>query len=167
MRVPLNICCIELKVHTRWFLNINTKRTRRRNMHIYTLAQLTKAIDLFIGFQTPILNVKLFYAICNSKSWYVLLFRRVTFIPLPLGVGGPQKHSWLASGHGCGTMAWYASAKLELEQRVPETRSQKLTLVLGPHQECGSYQGVTGEALGKGSVSGAPCAKPGSVSIWE
>lgn len=58
----------------------------------------------------------------------------VTFIPLSLGeVGrGPQRHSGAASGHGRGTRAWYASAKLELEQRVPETLSQKLSWFWGP-----------------------------------
>lgn len=64
----------------------------------------------------------------------MLLWGGVTFIPLSLGeVGrGPQRHSGAASGHGRGTRAWYASAKLELEQRVPETPSQKLSWFWGP-----------------------------------
>lgn len=47
------------------------------------------------------------------------------------GEGGSQRHSGVASGHGRGTRAWYASAKLELEQRVPETPSQKLSWFWG------------------------------------
>lgn len=91
-----------------------------------------KAIDLFIVCQSPTLYVKLFSGVCNSKSWYTLL----------LGGGihpslwgwwreGPQRHPGPAPGHRCGSRAWYASAQLALEQRVPETQSQKLSWFWG------------------------------------
>lgn len=63
----------------------------------------------------------------------LLLGGGVTFTRLPpVVVGrGPARHSGPASGHGRGTRAWYASTKLKQEQRLPETRSQKLSWFWG------------------------------------
>lgn len=103
--------------------------------------------------QIPSLYVKLFFIVYDSKSLYIYVSMTVSAVlrcfgggqggwvgdgdasPSP-STGGwegtHQRHSGPASGHGRGIRTWYASAKLELEQRVPETGSQKLSWFWGP-----------------------------------